>query len=172
MEKILTDHALEIPDGLTKHFMLRKSFDGKSSQTLLTGRQIWETLWTSMNCYITNVMLVKWMEVRPMTKDGKVKSGVENFEPALLDLRKKLFDLEKNSIPLIIESSPNQEIHANNSIGVLFEDVRKPEISLLRCRMILLMNPIVVTMLLNVVTLVWEEAHKGRKDVKKNEIKL
>ena len=61
-----------------------------------------------------------------MTKDGKVKSGVENFEPALLDLRKKLFDLEKNSIPLIIESSPNQEIHANNSIGVLFEDVRKP----------------------------------------------
>ena len=57
---------------------------------------------------MTNKMLVKWMEVRPMTKNGAIKSGVENFEPVLLDLRKKLFDLEKNSIPLIQESSPKQ----------------------------------------------------------------
>ena len=102
---ILSMHEDEIPVGLTKEIMMQKSL---SSQSILTGKQIWETIWETMNTYVTNKMLVKWMEVRPMTKNGAIKSGVENFEPVLLDLRKKLFDLEKNSIPLIQESSPKQ----------------------------------------------------------------
>lgn len=108
---ILNENLSVIPNGLTKEMMMKKSFNSEKN---LTGKQIWETNWMSLNSYVTNKMLPIWLEVRPVTKDGKVRSGVENFEPALLQLRKRLFDLEKNSIQLITEDSQVQETPVGN----------------------------------------------------------
>lgn len=92
---ILERHEDEIPFGLTKDIMMRKTVD---STVKLTGQNIWETIWEKMNNYVVNKMLVIWMEVQPVNKSGKLKSGTENYEPSLFELRKKLFDIDKNML--------------------------------------------------------------------------
>jgi len=86
-------HVSKILDfGLTKDIMMRKTVD---SSAKLTGQNIRETIWEKMNNGVVNKMLVIWMEVQPFNKSGKLKSGTENYEPSLFELRKKLFDIDK-----------------------------------------------------------------------------
>jgi len=59
---ILERHEDEIPFGLTKEIMMRKTVD---SSAKLTGQNLWETIWESMNNYVVNKMLVIWMEIQP-----------------------------------------------------------------------------------------------------------
>lgn len=99
-EIIIKDHETEIPQGLNFDTMMKKSL---SSSLNVDGRVLWKSVWESTNAYIKNTMLVKWKEVRPATKAGRILSGVQNFEPSLLRLRMILFDMEKNSIPVVIE---------------------------------------------------------------------
>jgi hypothetical protein len=104
---ILEKYKNETPIGLTKGIIMMKSYNKEKRSPSVTGKIIWETMWEPLSIYVKNVMLVTWIEVRPTTKSSKIKSGVENFEPALLKFRKKLWDLDKNSIPIIIEAGNN-----------------------------------------------------------------
>jgi hypothetical protein len=103
---VLSTFKDEIPLGLTESLMLANTVDWEKKRpiTYLTGKQIWNSIWQPLQRYIGNVMLKFWMEVRPVTKNGVVRSGVENWEPVLLELRIKLFNFEKNSNCLLEEN--------------------------------------------------------------------
>jgi hypothetical protein len=96
------NYQAEFPTGLNKELMMRRTINGHD---VLDGKSLWETNWETSKTYIKNIMLVIWLKIEPTTKKGVIRSGVENFEPALKELRKALFDTQYNSIALIQEST-------------------------------------------------------------------
>jgi len=112
--KVLREYAHIAPFNLTADQLCRETLPTPKNPTptLVTGTTIWKTTWwEKMNTYIANKMIPMWLSVRPKLKDGSVPSGVQNFEPALELLRKKLFDDEYNSVSVVLK----QKIADNNN---------------------------------------------------------
>ena len=102
-QKVLNSYPNLVPHNLTYEQLCSETLNTKKNPSPLkvTGSKIWRTMWESMNTYIANKMIPMWNMVRPALKDGSIPSGVQNFEPALEKLRRKLFDDEFNSVMLI-----------------------------------------------------------------------
>jgi hypothetical protein len=89
----------EIPFGMTAAILCQPTLD--KIGTALTGKQIWESIWESLNAYIVNTMIPTWLKVGPFNANGEVKSGVQDLDEYYLKLRQSLFDLQVNEIPAL-----------------------------------------------------------------------
>lgn len=98
---IVSEFKNLIPVGLDANILCQAKLKQVNSQ--LTGKQIWETIWDSINSSMVNIIIPTWLQVGPYNSDGTVKSGVQNMEEYYLKLRVALFNQQKNSINLIKE---------------------------------------------------------------------
>lgn len=123
--RVIQEYSHIIPYGLTAEQLCKESLISQKNPNPanITPTTIWKTMWEKMNTYIANKMIPKWNEIRPKLKDGSVPSGVQNFEPALENLRKSLFDEEFNTIFLLREKiSARSSTNVSKSINKEEED--------------------------------------------------
>lgn len=108
-KRIVNEHQHEIPKWLSFEVLMQTTL--KSSLKLLNGEQIWKK-WLETNRAITNRILPAWIEIAPITKSGKINSGVQNLDPYFFALRQKLFcDVENIDVydQEKVEKHPDKE---------------------------------------------------------------
>ena len=124
--RIVQDCSHVIPGGMTADVLCQQTLSKHGSR--LTGRQIWDTIWDTMNRYIVQKMLPTWKTVQqgndslPIEEDlwflGNSPLDLLERGPKLLELRKRLFDQEFNSL----STSPKENEQKNENDGDIEND--------------------------------------------------
>jgi hypothetical protein len=81
-----------MPERLTVDILCQDVLN--DSQSRLTGKQIWETIWDTTTQRIKNLFLPNWYKLVPL--NGQLSSGFQNHDPALLAFRKVIYDIDIN----------------------------------------------------------------------------
>ena len=93
---VIKEYENVLPIGLTAEILWRDTL--KKEFPKLKGKQLFESIWETCSRSVVNKIMPAWMKVGPYTSDGKIKSGVQSFDPYLLKLREYLFDQEFNQM--------------------------------------------------------------------------